>query len=124
MLADFSFADDTIGYMIEGDMNHKTITELRNLVLEKLKTHDRINLYLEDRSITKFTFSAAAIGMLFPLEHARRFRKIALVTDRKWIHTLASIDNILIKADLLHFAKEDRIKAMSWIAQPIMNTSK
>jgi hypothetical protein len=116
MLANFSFADNTIGYMIEGDMDKATIMELRALILEKFETHDKINLYLEDSAIANFSFSAATIGALFPLEYSSRFLKIALVTDRKWIHVLAAMDNLVIKPTLKHFSTEDRLKAMNWIA--------
>jgi hypothetical protein len=44
MLADFSFADNTVGYLIEGTMNKKAILELRSQILEKFETHDKINL--------------------------------------------------------------------------------
>jgi len=116
VLSDFSFADNSIGYSIEGVMDKAAILDLRSQILEKFKTHDKINLYLEDSAIHTFSLSAATIGALFPLEYASRFNKIALVTDRKWIHILATIDNVLIKAQLKHFYKSDRIKALNWIS--------
>lgn len=120
MLEDFSFADYILGYVIEGPMDHAQITRLRNLILAKFETHERVHLYLEDRGITKFTLSAAAIGSIFPLEHASRIAKIALVTDRKWIHLLAAIDNNLVKPEILHFKKADRVKAVAWISKRAM----
>lgn len=120
MLSDFSFAENTIGCLIEGTMDRATILELKALVLEKLEEHDKINLYLEDSNIDRFSLSAAFIGAIFPLEHANRFGRIALVTDRKWIHALAAIDNAVIKASLKHFGTKDRLEAISWIAnQPL-----
>ncbi|WP_299213231.1 STAS/SEC14 domain-containing protein [uncultured Dokdonia sp.] len=116
MLADFSFADNTVGYLIEGTMDKDAIVALRSQVLEKFKSHDKINLYLEDSNIEHFSLSAATIGALFPLEHSKRFHKIALVTDRKWIHALAAIDNALIGATLKYFPIKDRLSAISWIA--------
>lgn len=117
MLTDFSFADNTIGYVIEGTMNKKAIVNLRSHVLEKFETHDKICLYLEDSNIEYFSLSAATIGALFPLEYAKRFDKIALVTDRKWIHALAAIDNALIGTKLKYFPVKDRMVAISWIAE-------
>lgn len=117
MLADFSFADNTVGYLIEGTMDKKAILELRSQILEKFETHDKINLYLEDSNIEHFSLSAATIGALFPLEYAKRFNKIALVTDRKWIHALAAVDNVLIGADLKYFPVKERMSAISWIAE-------
>jgi len=116
VITDFSFADNSIGYSIKGTMDKSTIMDLREQILKKFEVHDTINLYLEDNAIETFTLTAAAIGALFPLEYASRFDKIALVTDRKWIHVLASIDNILIKAHLQHFSKKERIAALEWIS--------
>lgn len=124
MLFDFSFADNTIGYLIEGDMDKATILELRRLILEKFETHDKINLYLEDSDIGHFSLTAATIGALFPIEYAGRFIKIALVTDRKWIHLLAAMDNLVIKPQLKYFTTEDRLKAITWIASGEANPSK
>lgn len=115
MLANFSFADNTVGYLIEGTMDKDTILDLRSQILEKFKVHDKINLYLEDSHIEHFSLSAAAIGALFPLEYSKRFNKIALVTDRKWIQVLAAVDNVLIGATLKYFPIKDRLSAISWI---------
>ncbi len=115
MLADFSFADNTVGYLIEGTMDKDAIIALRSQILEKLEVHDTINLYLEDSHIEHFSLSAATIGALFPLEYSKRFNKIALVTDRKWIHALAAVDNALIGATLKYFPIKDRLSAISWI---------
>ncbi len=120
MLEDYSFADYILGYVIDGAMDHAQITKLRNLILEKLETHDRVSLYLEDRNITKFTLSAAAMGALFPIEYAHRIDRIALVTDRRWIHFLAVVDNSLVKSQIKHFTRENRVNAVKWISEPIL----
>ncbi len=117
MLTDFSFADNTIGYVIEGTMNKTAILNLRSQILEKFEAHEKINLYLEDGNIEHFSLSAATIGALFPLEYSKRFNKIALVTDRKWIHALAAIDNVLIGAKLKYYPIKDRVSAITWIAE-------
>lgn len=120
MLEDYSFADYILGYVIDGAMDNKQINKLRNLILEKLETHNRVSLYLEDKNITKFTFSAAAIGALFPIEYAHRIDRIALVTDRKWIHFLAALDNSIVKSQIKHFTREDRASAVKWISGKIL----
>lgn len=119
MLEDYSFADYILGYVIDGTMDHAQITKLRNLILAKLETHDRVSLYLEDRNITKFTLSAAVIGALFPIEYAHRIDRIALVTNRKWIHFLAVIDNSFVKSEIRHFVRADRVNAVKWISEQI-----
>lgn len=117
MLEDFSFADYILGYVIDGPMDHTQILKLQRLILEKLETHSKVSIYLEDRNITKFSLSAASIGALFPLRYASKIDKIALVTNRRWIHLLAALDNSLVKSEIKHFTTNDRVKAVEWISE-------
>lgn len=117
MPVDFSFSDNTVGYIIEGVMDKKAILELRAEILKKLELYQTINLYIEDNDIKKFTINAVIIAMAFPVIHSSRFNKIAMVTNRKWIQTLGAIDNFLIKGELKNFMIEDRMNAMTWIAE-------
>jgi hypothetical protein len=115
MLANFSFADNTIGYMIEGAMDKEAILELRALILEKFETHDIINLYLEDQGIDRFTLYSVLMGIVFPLKHTKRFNKVAMVTDRSWIHILSSMNDFFLSAKVYNFRVDERIDAMNWI---------
>lgn len=114
--SDFVFEKNTLAYLVEGSMDKASIARLKTTILNKLEYHEKINLYLEDRAIDRFSISAATITAFFPLEYASRFHKIALVTDRKWIHTIAAIDNLFIKTSLKYYPKDKRALAMSWIA--------
>jgi hypothetical protein len=116
MLSDFSFSEDTVGFLIDGVMDKDAIVELRSRILKKLERYDKINLYLEDVNIERFSFSAVKIATLFPVENKDRFHKIALVTDRKWIHALGALDTILVGVTIRNFDTSNRLKAMSWIA--------
>ncbi|MEL6811289.1 MAG: STAS/SEC14 domain-containing protein [Bacteroidota bacterium] len=116
MLSDFSFAQDTIGFIIDGKMDTKAINDLRAQILEKFKDHETINLYLEDAGIERFTLNAVFIATLFPVEYSSRFNKIALVTDRKWIHMLGNLDTLIANVDIENFTTEKRLDAMTWIA--------
>ncbi|MDC8003090.1 STAS/SEC14 domain-containing protein [Aureisphaera galaxeae] len=113
----FSFAQDTIGYIIDGKMDTVAINALRAQILEKFEEHDKINLYLEDSGIESFTLNAVFIATLFPIEHAKRFHKIALVTNRRWIHMLGNLDTLIAKVNIRNFTTEERMNAMAWIAR-------
>ena len=117
MLLNFSFSEETVGYIIDGVMDKAAIEELKNEILEKFKTHDTINLYLEDSGIERFSLNAILIATLFPVEHHHRFEKIALVTNRKWIHALGVIDTFLSGVTIKNFTTEDRMDAISWISE-------
>lgn len=117
MFSDFSLSQNTVGYIIDGVMNTDAINDLKSQILDKFKEHDKINLYLEDSGIERFSLNAVMIATLFPVEHHDRFNKIALVTDRKWIHMLGALDTVLVKVNLKNFPIEKRMDAISWIAQ-------
>lgn len=117
MFSGFSFSQDTIGYIIDGTMNTVAINKLKGLVLEKFEEHDRINLYLEDAGIDRFTLNAVIIATFFPVKHAKRFNKIALVTNRKWIHLLGDFDNLIADLNIKNFTAHERMDAIAWIAE-------
>ncbi|MFC7356685.1 STAS/SEC14 domain-containing protein [Jejudonia soesokkakensis] len=116
MHSSFTFSKDTVGFLIDGNVNEKAINKLQIEILEKLKSFDKINLYLEDSNIESFTLPAIVNQLMFKLEHGDRFRKIAIVTDRKWIHMCGSIENIFLSGTLKNFDISERLKAMNWIS--------
>jgi len=116
VLLNFSFSDNAIGYIVEGKMDYDAITELKSGILKKIEEHDTINLYLEDNNIERFTLDAVFIAGIFPMQHANSLNKIAIVTNRKWIHVIANFNKVIIKADMRNFTVDERLKAMSWIA--------
>ncbi len=117
MLSSFSFSEDTIGYLIEGNFNEETMQNLHNQILEKLKEFESINLYLEDSNIQNFTLSAVLEDISFKFENSKHFKKIALVTDRKWMHLCATFENLFMDASVKSFSVDDRVKAMNWITE-------
>ena len=117
MQVDFSLSQNTMGYIIEGEMDKTAILNLKYQILEKLKRYATINLYLEDNGIQSFTLNSVFIATLFPLEYSSRINKIAIVTNRKWIHLLSSMDNFLIGGEMKNFTSRERIDAMVWISR-------
>lgn len=117
MFSDFSFAQDTVGFIIEGKMDRDAMDRLIAMILEKLEQHDYINLYLEDASVQQFTFDAINTAFWFPHKYKDRLRKVALVTDRKWIHALGGLNNMFLSTAIKNFPTQERMDAMCWIAK-------
>lgn len=115
--AEFSFSESTVGFIMNGVMNAEAIENLSALIVEKFKEFDAIDLYLEDSGIEKFSFYSVVYAVLFPFEHAHQLRKIAMVTDRKWIHSLAAINNLFIASEIKNFTSQERLEAILWIAE-------
>lgn len=117
MLLNFSFSDNSVGFIIEGAMDYQAVQELKTAILEKLREHKTINLYLEDKNIERFTLDAIFVASIFPMQHLSQLNKIAMVTNRKWIHAIASINKALVGVEIRNFTIEERLDAISWIAE-------
>ncbi|RXG28033.1 SpoIIAA family protein [Leeuwenhoekiella palythoae] len=116
VLFDFSLSDNSIGYIVEGTMDYKAVQELKEAILDKFKKHDSINLYLEDNNIERFSLDAVFIAGIFPMQHKNQLNKVAMVTNRKWIHAIANFNKAVIGKDLRNFTIDRRMEAMNWIA--------
>lgn len=116
MHSSFTFSKNTVGFLIDGDVDEKAINKLQIEILEKLKSFDKINLYLEDSNIESFTLPAVVNQMMFKFEYGDRFNKVAMVTDRKWIHLCGNLKNMFLSATIKNFDTSDRLKAMNWIS--------
>jgi porphobilinogen deaminase len=117
MFLNFSFPNDSIGYIVDGVMDTQAIHYLRGEILKKLEEHDKINIYLEDAGVERFSLNSIIITTLFPHKHRDCFKKVAMVTDRKWIHLITSINNIFISATVRNFTTEKRMDAIAWITE-------
>jgi hypothetical protein len=116
MVIDYDLAENTLAYVFDGPMDDERINELRKQIEHKLQYHKTINLYLEDRGIEYFTLYSVLMGIVFPLRHTKRFDKIAMVTDRNWIHLLSTMNSFFVSAEVRNFNTEGRVQAMNWIA--------
>lgn len=115
MVIDYDLAENTLAYVFDGPMDDERINELRKQIEHKLQYHKTINLYLEDRGIEYFTLYSVLMGIVFPLKHTKRFNKVAMVTDRSWIHILSSMNDFFLSAKVYNFRVDERIDAMNWI---------
>ncbi|WP_114492038.1 STAS/SEC14 domain-containing protein [Candidatus Ulvibacter alkanivorans] len=117
MFTSFSFSEDTVGFMLTGTFDDKIVERLHQEILEKLQTHDKINLYIEYNGIDEFTLPSLLKELIFKLKHTDDFDKVALVADEKWIKLCASMENLFLSSNIKNFDVEDRLKAINWIAQ-------
>lgn len=98
-------------------MDTKAINRLRAELLQKFEVNDTINLYLEDAGIERFSLNSVVIGTLFPHEYSHKLNKVAVVTNRKWIHMISSMSKVLLNANYRNFTTEERKEAIAWIEE-------
>ena len=117
MFTDYSLSDNTIAYAFDRPMDDITINALKQQIESKLAVHDGINIYLEDRGIHHFTLYSVLMGVFFPIINHKRFLKVALVTDRKWIHLLSTINHMIVDADIRNCVSQESEGALQWISE-------
>ena len=98
-------------------MDTPAIEYLRDEILKRLDEHETISIYLEDAGVEWFSLNSIVTTTLFPHKHRKRIRKVAMVTNRSWIHVIAGLNNFLIDAQVRNFKSKDRTKAMEWVTQ-------
>ena len=117
MLSDFSFAQDTIGFIIEEKIDSDVLRDLGKRIVATLQENKKMSLYLEDMGIQSFTPNSIFIGILFPFRYSRKFSKLALISDRKWIHFIAFWHNLFTPVKVKSYSIAHRLDAMSWIME-------
>ena len=116
MNSSFSFSDNTVGFFIEGGIfNAERMERLIENIVKKIDTYGKINLYLEDQGVEHFTLLAVAKEIQFKIEHKKELNKVALVSDRKWIHACGKIVNLFLPIEVKSFDIGQRMEAISWI---------
>ncbi len=117
MLSDFSFSENTVGFLLEGDFNKETSSKLITAIEAKLDFFEEINLYIEDTGIENFTMKALLEEVVFKYQHAHRFNKVALVTDRRWLKACNNLLDLFGDTQARNFATENRLGGLAWIME-------
>lgn len=110
--------EDVVGYRISGRIDRvdlePVVTELERL----FKHHDKLRVYAEVESFEGITLPALIEDLRFGLRHLRRFEREAIVSDKKWLATLAGIgDKLFPSLEVRHFSWDEKIEALAWIHQ-------
>jgi len=117
MYSTFSFAKNTVGFILEGEITKKDFNKICSALKSRLKEHDKINIYLENNNIDHYTIPAVFKEIAFKLKYGEHFDKVAIVTNRKWIKALAVLENVISAAHIKNFSIEDRLEAMNWVTE-------
>ncbi|MDT0675482.1 STAS/SEC14 domain-containing protein [Autumnicola musiva] len=117
MLDTFSFADHIVGVIIDSHLDKDTTESLQQKLLEKLKKHQRVNLFVEVQKESEISADAFIKNMQFNFKHIGEFHKIAIVSDINWLKGAMSLKDIVVEANIETFPHKDRLKALNWISE-------
>jgi|SRR5690606_26107253 len=116
MLSTFSLSDNIMGFILDGPYDDIESDKLRAGINEKLEDFEMIRFYVEDSGNSEISFKTVLKDVLFKLRTANKFEKVAIVTDRKWLHAIIMLEKLFINADIRFFPTQQRLQAIHWIS--------
>lgn len=117
MVSTFELSGNTVGVIIRSDIDMAVCKEIEELIINKFREYKKINFFFEIEKDRDISFKVFIKNMDFYLENSKRFHKIAVVTDKKWIKNIMEINALLVKAEVEVFSHQDRMEAIRWIAE-------
>ena len=109
--------DRIIGVNIDGKIESEDIDRVVKSIEQKLKQEGKLRIYAEVNNWSGMSLEAFIKDLKFSLQHLQDFEKEAIVSDGKWLASLASLGNTLFSSiEVKHFTFADRDKALEWIS--------
>lgn len=117
-----SSAPNVVAFRAGGTVTAADIEKTWGAIEIALAEASEIGLYVEVVQLGGFTLDALikdiALG-LKQLGHLKRFPRVAVVTDSKWVGTVAEIEGKLLPGvEIRTFATTDDEAAMAWLRTP------
>jgi hypothetical protein len=117
MISTFEFSENIVGILIKTDMDVTSIGEVHDVVLERLKDHEKISLYVEIEAGVHLSVPAFFKDLVFKYKNSKNFNRIAVVTDLTWFQNIMEIKDLLMDAEVKSFKIKNRLNAINWIAE-------
>ncbi|SDR70350.1 SpoIIAA-like [Gillisia sp. Hel1_33_143] len=117
MISKFEFSEQVVGILVDSDIDTKTLDEIHEEILNKLDSHPTINLFVKITEGHSISLINILKDLIFKLDHAKHFSKIAMVSDLKRMSSAMIFKDLVMKADVRAFENQERMEAMNWISE-------
>jgi len=108
--------DHIIGLEIDGWIEAEDIDRVVELIEQRLDTGERLRIYAQVNNWSGMSLSAFVKDLKFSLQHFKDFEKEAIISDRKWLESLAVVGNKLFSSlEVKHFTLEEKDQAWKWV---------
>ena len=111
--------EKAVAYRLGGKITEEEMTSVLNIFREKIDKGEKLIVYQEVESIGGAEFDAMIEKFKFFKDVGfdfSHFRKIAVITHKKWVHKLVDIeDKIFKKVDMKGFSIEEKDKAIEFL---------
>ena len=109
--------DRIVGFKINGRIEAEDIDRVVQSIENRLKQGEKLRIYAEIENWSGMSLEAFIKDIKFSLQHFNDFEKEAIVSDRRWLESLAAVGNTLFSGiEVKHFTFADIDKALEWIS--------
>ena len=110
--------DHIVGLRIDGKVDNETFDRVLAEIEDRLTRHEKIRIYVELVSLGGIGLEALFKDMKFGLGNWRRFEREAVVSDRSWVHKIASVtDRLMPSVEVKAFPLEEKSGALAWVRE-------
>ncbi len=115
-LIDIGF-EKAVAYRVGGKITEAEMTSVLSIFKEKIDKNEKLIIYQEVVSIGGAEFDAMVEKLKFFIDVGMsHFSKIAVVTDKKWIHKIVDLEGKLFKnINMKGFPIEEKDKAIEFL---------
>ncbi len=117
MLSSFELAGHVIGLIINRELTEETVDEIIAECEKKTKSFENLNVFIELERGHDITLKALFKGLKYKYSNSHKFRKTAIVTDRKWFQSIVGVTDSFIDIEVRTFDIRDRLEAIQWISE-------
>jgi len=114
MLSTFDLAGHVIGVIIDEDLTEELTDRVIAEIEQKLKIHDKINMFIELEKDWDISFKALIKGINYKYSNSDHFNKIAIVTDSFWFQSAVNLSDIFVNAEVRTYDLKQRFEAIQW----------
>ncbi len=108
--------DAVIGLRIDSKIELSDIERLEREVDERLKTHEKLRVYVEMKHFAGISIEALFEDLKMAFSHFKDFDRKAVVCDAKWVDRAAKISNkIFTSIEVQCFPFDRQPEAMAWV---------
>ena len=113
--------DHMLALRLSGTLTADDYDRIADELSAKLKRHERLGVYTETHDLAGMKPAALAkdLRLAFALlGDFQRFPRAALVTQEKWLRTLANTGKVFFpRTDIRQFEPRDKERALAWVAE-------
>lgn len=115
MVVELNITEDTMGFVFENIISQAGVDEMKSRIASKLKGHKIINLYIEEDQVNEIKLGAFFDQVFFDISYQDRIKKLAVVSDRRWVRGISKLKDLLINTEVRAFELTERVEAICWV---------